>query len=321
MQLRLHHSNKEPGKPIRRLPKDATVTPSDTTANLYKQIASAANFDINRLRITNATDGKYIENSRDVTIANAGLSESSTIAIKDLGPQIAWRTVFIVEYLGPILIHPLIYYLRPYIYPTPSLTATKTPAPSSLQMLSMALVILHFIKREFETVLVHRFSSSTMPLSNIFKNSAHYWLLSGLNIAYWTYSPSSASQKIGATKTGAFALPTDTLTTIGLALFTIGELANLSTHLTLRNLRSEGSTARGIPKGFGFGIVTCPNYMFEVIAWVGITLVTRSLSTALFVIVAGGQMALWAKKKERRYRNEFGDKYKKKRFAMIPWII
>jgi very-long-chain enoyl-CoA reductase len=214
----------------------------------------------------------------------------------------------------------LIYYARSYIYPTPSLTATKLAAPSALQTLSMALVVLHFLKREYETVFVHRFSSSTMPVFNIFKNSAHYWLLAGLNIAYWTYSPSSPSAG-GPTALSDLSLSSDITTTIGLALFTVGEIANLYTHIVLRDLRAAGTAARGIPQGFSFNWVTCPNYMFEVLAWAGIALVTRSASTWLFVAVAGGQMALWAQKKERRYRKEVGDKYTKKRFGMIPGLV
>ncbi|KAH0267571.1 hypothetical protein KCU84_g20719, partial [Aureobasidium melanogenum] len=96
---------------------------------------------------------------------------------------------------------------------------------------------------------------------------------------------------------------------------------NLNTHYVLRNLRSTGGTERGIPKGLGFGLVTCPNYMFEAVAWIGIWLASWSLSTGLFVVVAVGQMAVWAKKKERRYRKEFGDKYQKKRFSMLPGLV
>jgi very-long-chain enoyl-CoA reductase len=224
--------------------------------------------------------------------------------------------VFIIEYLGPILIHPLIYFGRPYIYPTPSLTATKMPAPSALQTLSMVLVILHFLKREYETIFIHRFSLSTMPVLNIFKNSAHYWFLSGLNIAYWTYAPTSWAQSVTS-----LSLTSDKITMAGLVLFVVGELANLNAHIILRDLRTEGTTERGIPKGLGFSWVTCPNYLFEILAWVGISLVTRSLSTYVFVLVAGGQMALWAQKKEKRYRKEFGDKYKRKSDVMIPGLI
>lgn len=251
-----------------------------------------------------------IPNVRDIKIGSTSLKDGDTIQVKDLGPQIAWRTVFIIEYLGPILIHPLIYALRPYLYKSSSILGGM-PATSTLQQLSLIMIVLHFIKREFETVSIHRFSSSTMPAFNIFKNSAHYWLLSGLNIAYWTYSPTSPTQ---TRSLGPIAY-------LGLALFVFGELANLNSHLVLRDLRPSGTTQRGIPKGLGFSLVTCPNYMFEMMAWTGIWLVNFSLSTGLFALVAGGQMAVWAMKKERRYRKEFGDKYKRKRFAMIPGVI
>jgi len=267
---------------------------------------------VHRLRITKGSDGSLVPNDKNTTIESTGLRNGSNVTVKDLGPQIAWRTVFLVEYLGPLLIHPIVYVLRPYIYKLPPFSFTNVPPASDLQKLSMACICLHFFKRELETVFVHRFSLATMPVRNIFKNSAHYWLLAGLNIAYFTYSPASPTQMHSAT---------DPLALIGLALFAIGELANLQTHLTLRNLRPEGTTERGIPKGLGFNIVTCPNYMFETMAWVGMWMINRSWSTLLFIVVAVAQMAAWAKKKERRYRKEFGDKYKKKRFSMIPGIV
>lgn len=34
---------------------------------------------------------------------------------------------------------------------------------------------IHYAKRLFETVFVHRFSHSTMPIMNLFKNCAYYW--------------------------------------------------------------------------------------------------------------------------------------------------
>lgn len=129
-------------------------------------------------------------------------------------------------------------------------------------------------------------------------------------MAYWIYIPSaSAAQESNSL-----------ITYTGLALFIIGELGNLNAHLTLRNLRSTGGTERGIPQGLGFNLVTCPNYMFEAMAWVGISLVSWSLSTVLFVVAAVVPMGIWAKKKERRYRKDFGGEYKRKRFGMLPGI-
>lgn len=43
-------------------------------------------------------------------ISKYGLKEGDEVILKDLGPQISWRTVFIFEYLGPLLIHQLFFY-------------------------------------------------------------------------------------------------------------------------------------------------------------------------------------------------------------------
>jgi very-long-chain enoyl-CoA reductase len=293
------------GKPIRNLPKEFSISDEATASTLYITLARASKLSIHRLKISNCSDGSVIPNSDDVPINLAGLRDQSAIFVKDLGPQIAWRTVFIVEYLGPLLIHPIAFFLRPYLYQSAPIQA------SYLQGLSCILISAHFLKRELETLFVHRFSASTMPAGNIFKNSFHYWVLAGLNIAGWIYAPGSPTAKE----------PDLLLLYLGLILYAIGELGNLNTHLILRGLRSSGGRERGVPHGVGFGLVTCPNYMFEVVSWIGLYLVSGlSLSVLLFAFVSTGQMMSWAKKKERRYREEFGNKYQFKRFTMLPGI-
>jgi very-long-chain enoyl-CoA reductase len=294
-------SVKSRGKRIAKLPENIKTS---SGSDLYNQISNATGLSAHRLRITSIDDPKLV-----ISHNLKPLPDITGVEIKDLGPQIPWRTVFVVEYLGPLLIHPLVYYLRPFVYPN---TPGVMSEPSYAQWLSLVLVSTHFAKREFETLFVHRFSLATMPAFNIFKNSAHYWLLAGANIAYWTYSPTATAASL--TKVNSFIL-------VGLGLFAVGEIGNLITHLQLRSLRPQGSTVRQIPRGLGFGLVTCPNYMFETIAWVGICLVNLSWSTVLFTGVAVAQMAAWAWKKEKRLRQDFGDKYKKKRFAMIPGLI
>jgi very-long-chain enoyl-CoA reductase len=116
----------------------------------------------------------------------------------------------------------------------------------------MWMFVLHYVKRELETLFVHKFSASTMPFSNVFKNSAHYWILGGLNAAYWIYSPDAVAAK-------PLSGGLDTLAVyVGVALYVFGELANAYTHIVLSNLRSRGGTERGIPHGFGFSWTTCP---------------------------------------------------------------
>lgn len=41
-----------------------------------------------------------------------GLKEGDSIVVKDLGPQISWRTVFCIEYMGPLLIHQFFFLAR-----------------------------------------------------------------------------------------------------------------------------------------------------------------------------------------------------------------
>lgn len=173
------------------------------------------------------------------------------------------------------------------------------------------MIFGHFVKRELETLFVHRFSANTMPFTNVFKNSFFYWAFSGLLCAYFIYSPMSLAASADVPVVDA----------LGVALFLFGETGNGLVHLYLSSLRTPGTTERKIPVGYGFSLVTCPNYMYEVLSWVGVTLVSRSWTTALFIAIGTAQMFAWAKGKEATYRKEFGDLYKKKRYVMLPGLL
>jgi very-long-chain enoyl-CoA reductase len=78
---------------------------------------------------------------------------------------------------------------------------------------------------------------------------------------------------------------------------------------------------RGIPYGWGFGLVSCANYFWEALGWIAFSLLTRSWTAYLFTAFSIYQMAEWALKKHRNYRKEFGDKYPRGRKAMFPFIL
>lgn len=74
--------------------------------------------------------------------------------MKDLGPQIGYRTVFVVEYLGPMLFV-LFYALRPaFIY---GQNAANLPYKRAA-LVGIVCWVLHFLKREYETFFIHKFS-------------------------------------------------------------------------------------------------------------------------------------------------------------------
>ncbi|KAN0092682.1 3-oxo-5-alpha-steroid 4-dehydrogenase domain containing protein [Tylopilus felleus] len=246
----------------------------------------------------------------DVKLADAGVVDGSELLVKDLGHQISWKTVFLVEYAGPLVIHPIFYFFPEYIWGGPVYH-------SMLQRFVYALVMIHFTKREFETLFIHRFSHDTMPFMNIFKNSAHYHLGSGLFLALAIYGPqySAMSPYIrGTSRNDPVFIWACT------AVWAFAEISNLITHVTLRNLRPAGSRKRAIPYGYGFSFVSFPNYFFESLAWLAIAFMTGSWTAYGFLIVASGQMYIWAAKKHAGYRKEFGSAYPKGRKAMFPFI-
>lgn len=199
------------------------------------------------------------------------------LCFKDLGLQVSWTTVFLVEYFGPILITLLLIIFQKEIY-------GKESEYTLNQKLGIFMVLLHYVKREFETILVHRFSNDTMPFMNIFKNSTHYWIFFGVFNMYFFLHPSYTPP----------AWATETFFIGSTVLFCIFEFLNLQCHLVLKNLRKPGTTERGIPVGWGFSYVSCANYFWEAMAWLTFAVQSQVLGAYFFLAVSFFQMLQWA---------------------------
>ena len=203
-----------------------------------------------------------------------------TLYFKDLGPQIGWDTVFYIEYAGPIIMTLALLYFRKGIY-------GRDPALTLNQKLGVFMVLLHYVKRELETAFVHRFSSETMPFTNVFKNSAHYYGLFGFLTMYFYLHPDYTPP--------AWASPT--IYYGATALFCVFEFLNLQTHLVLKNLRRPGTTERNIPHGWGFGYVSSANYLWESLCWLTFCVQAQVIGGYVFLAASVYQMAAWAIKK------------------------
>uniref|UniRef100_A0A8C0GJ83 Steroid 5-alpha reductase C-terminal domain-containing protein n=1 Tax=Chelonoidis abingdonii TaxID=106734 RepID=A0A8C0GJ83_CHEAB len=139
----------------------------------------------------------------------------------------------------------------------------------------------HYIKRLIETIFVHRFSHGTMPLRRSIKNCFYYW-----GFAAWLCSM------------------------IYLLWF----------------FKSVGSKIRKIPYPtknpftWLFFFVTCPNYTYEVGAWISFTIMTQCVPVGLFTFLCFIQMTVWAKDKHYTYVREFKD-YPSLRMPIIPFLL
>ncbi|KAL5254970.1 hypothetical protein ACHWQZ_G014429 [Mnemiopsis leidyi] len=304
--MKIEIANGKTGKTLLTL----DVTKTDTILDVKKKHIKEKTY-LYPSRICYKLSLKEKALSDDVKIGELEtLTDGSVFYFKDLGPQIGWATVFIAEYTGPIFAYLIFYFSRncSWIYPD------NQGAPhNTVQNLACACYVGHYVKRVLETIFIHRFSKATMPINNLFKNCTYYWGFSSL-ISYFINHP-------------LYTLPsTDTQVYVGLSIYLFGEIGNLSTHLAFKNMRPPGTKTRVIPMPNGnpfcglFNLVSCPNYTYEVISWVGFTVLTQTFFSGLFALVGGGQMLQWALGKHRNYKKEFKD-YPKNRKAMIPFII
>jgi len=250
------------------------------------------------------------------SLKDYGVKDNSKVQFKDLGPQIGYQTVFYIEYFGPIVIHALFFYFPEFFYGEGNIFHSILPAlftagpigPKSFtQELVFFMVIAHYLKREFETAFIHKFSHATMPIFNLYKNCSHYWIGGGILLGYASYRPN------------AFYLTNDIAIYILCGLWVFAEVSNLVTHIILSNLRKPGSHERKIPYGYGFNMVSCPNYFFEILAWLSVTILIPNVLSGFFFLAGAGQMWLWAVKKHRQYKKDFGAQYPRRK-VMIPFI-
>mmetsp|Transcript_32331 Transcript_32331/g.32056 ORF Transcript_32331/g.32056 Transcript_32331/m.32056 type:complete len:302 (-) Transcript_32331:42-947(-) len=236
------------------------------------------------------------------------LQTDQLLVFRDLGTQLSWTFVYVVEYAGPLLICPALYYFPKLFY--------GTVAPKSLtQKTGFLLLMGHFLKRELESLFIHRFSSATMPLKNLFINCAYYWLLNGAFIGYFLFHPKYTDPNFSTAILGAL-----------LAVFLGSEFMNFLCHMVLRNLRPPGTKTRGIPKGCGFGLVSCANYFWEVISWASFAVLSSCLPAYVFLLATIYILSNWASLRHRKYIKEFDGKegkllYPRSRKALFPFIF
>ncbi|XP_051538710.1 very-long-chain enoyl-CoA reductase isoform X2 [Myxocyprinus asiaticus] len=229
-------------------------------------------------------------------LQNLPVGTSATMYFRDLGPQLRWTMVFLAEYMGPLLVYLLFYIRVPYIY---SKKYAFTSSPHHVVSLACTCHTFHYIKRLFETIFVHRFSHGTMPLRTIVRNCAYYWGFAAW-LAYYINHPLYTPPSYG-----------DAQVNYALIVFVLCEAGP--------KCRKFPHPSKN-PFTWLFFFVSCPNYTYEVGAWVGLSIMTQCVPVALFTFVGFIQMTIWAKGKHKTYTREFKD-YPNLRMPILPFIL
>jgi 3-oxo-5-alpha-steroid 4-dehydrogenase 1 len=105
----------------------------------------------------------------------------------------------------------------------------------------------------------------------------------------------------------------------GLAVFVAGYAINRQADHTLRSLRQPGESSYKTPYGGLYRWVSCPNYLGEIIEWIGWAMMTWSLPGLAFALWTVANLAPRARANHRWYQ-EYLSGYPLERKALVPGL-
>ena len=106
----------------------------------------------------------------------------------------------------------------------------------------------------------------------------------------------------------------------GFVIFALGWLINVSSDEELLHLRNPGGSGYSIPRGGLFEWVSCPNFLGEIILWIGWALMCWNLAALSFAIWTMANLIPRALAHHRWYQTNFPE-YPSKRKAVIPGLL
>lgn len=217
---------------------------------------------------------------------------------------------------GPTVPSPIAWFLMES--PTLWLSLLLLPAgrhlSSPIALSIFSLYILHYIHRTLIYPLRLRRSAIPVPLSI----AAMAFFFNVLNSYIQTRSATHYTDYSGrAWKAGA---PTAARVAVGFGIFVWGMAVNVASDIALVRLKAEGGGYR-IPRGGWFEKVSCPNYMGEIVEWIGWALMAWSPAACAFVAFTAANLVPRARSHHIWYRNKFGADYPNSRKAIVPYIF
>ncbi len=107
---------------------------------------------------------------------------------------------------------------------------------------------------------------------------------------------------------------------IGIVVFAVGYFLNKQSDAILRNLRQPGETGYKIPRGGAYRWVSSPNYLGELLTWIGFAIASWSPAALSFVVMTAANLVPRALSHHRWYREQFDD-YPAERKAILPYVL
>jgi len=201
----------------------------------------------------------------------------------------------------------LLYFLPLLVVCAIHFSAPPTSAYGDMVILNMAL---HFGKRILEVLFVHKYSGGMNMATAI-----------QICLIYCLHSFSNASNvKYGMPEEYK---PSTTQVQLGFVTFLVGEFGNFHYHRALANLRAPGEKKYKIPEGGLFEYVCCPHYLFELLAFIGLAIMSNHMVTWCTVVSMGGYLIgrsaatlQWYRERSSLFERELPRSWR----AMVPGV-
>lgn len=175
---------------------------------------------------------------------------------------------------------------------------------------AFALWVLHYFNRAI--IFPFRLKTKGKKMPVVIMGSAIFFnLVNGFINGYWlaNFTPENKTD-----------FDTNLRIVIGAVVFLAGFIINQYHDTLLINLRKGTNTGYQIPYGGLFRFVSCPNFLGEIITWLGFFIVTQSLPALAFLVWTMANLIPRALDHHKWYRSEFPE-YPAKRMAVFPFLV
>lgn len=205
------------------------------------------------------------------------------------GPTLSARTAWVVQEVPSFVIFVALWAVHPQ---RGALTV----------FLPGLLFTVHYFQRVFVYSLMQRGAKKPNPLLTVL-----------MAIAFNAANASGNAVSLAAR-------PLDAAFLAGVAIFLAGFAVNLHSDRVLRGLRGPGETGYKIPTGGLYQWVSAPNYLGEMMEWLGFAIATQTLAGWAFFAFTFANLAPRALTHHRWYRAKFPE-YPRERRALIPYVL
>jgi steroid 5-alpha reductase family enzyme len=177
------------------------------------------------------------------------------------------------------------------------------------QFIFLTMWEIHYIDRSFVYPLMRRISLKPLPLIVLVAGIVFNIMNAYLNSNYIVMSTNKYSE----------LWLYDLRFSTGLAIYILGFILNRHSDYVLYRIRLTLRQEYSIPQGGFYHWISCPNYLGEIVIWIGWTVATWSPVAAAFSFWTIANLVPRARSHHQWYRQHFAD-YPDERRALVPRI-